>query len=83
VIFLRFADLVERRIVRSRMTLKRLIDTQGFPPGRLLTPNCRAWSDEEVDAWIASRPVARKPDTSGRAAQAAARAKASPSSGES
>jgi hypothetical protein len=42
------------------MTLKRLIDGQGFPAGRLITPNARAWSEDEVDAWIATRPAARK-----------------------
>ncbi len=57
---LRYVDLVARGIVHSRMTLKRLIDAQGFPPGRLLTPNARAWTEEEVDAWIANRPIARK-----------------------
>ncbi len=59
--FLRYPDLVARGVVRSRMTLKRLIDGQGFPTGVLLTPNCRAWTEAEVDAWLASRPVARKP----------------------
>jgi predicted DNA-binding transcriptional regulator AlpA len=60
---LRFPDLVAKGIVNSRMTLKRLIDAQGFPPGRLITPNARAWTEEEVDDWVASRPVARKTAT--------------------
>lgn len=59
--FIRYPDLAARGIVRSRMTLKRLIDNEGFPPGVLLTPNCRAWDEADVDAWLASRPVARKP----------------------
>ena len=50
---LRFPDLVDRGIVNSRMTLKRLIDNQGFPTGRLITPNSRAWTEEEVNAWVA------------------------------
>jgi predicted DNA-binding transcriptional regulator AlpA len=58
--YLRYPDLVARGIIKSRMTLKRLIDSQGFPRGVLLTPNCRAWAEEDVDAWLASRPVARK-----------------------
>lgn len=62
--YLRYPDLAARGIVKSRMTLKRLIDLQGFPPGILLTPNCRAWAEEDVDAWLASRPVARKAATS-------------------
>lgn len=65
--YMRYPDLVARGIVRSRMTLKRMIDGQGFPPGRLLTPNCRAWTDEEVDDWLARRPIARKPATTDHA----------------
>jgi len=30
------------------MTLKRLIDAQGFPPGVLITPNARAWDEAGV-----------------------------------
>jgi predicted DNA-binding transcriptional regulator AlpA len=47
------------------MTLKRLIDDRGFPPGILITPNARAWDEGEVDAWIASRPTTRKAATYG------------------
>jgi predicted DNA-binding transcriptional regulator AlpA len=61
--YLRFPDLKALGIVQSRMTLKRLIDDQGFPPGVLLTPNARAWTEAEVKDWLASRPVARKPAT--------------------
>lgn len=60
---IRYPDLVAKGVVNSRMTLKRLIDTQGFPPGVLITPNARAWDEREVDAWIAARPAARKPST--------------------
>jgi prophage regulatory protein len=66
---LRYPDLVAKGIVNSRMTLKRLIDAQGFPPGRLITPNARAWTEEEVDAWIANRPIARKTDAHKAAAR--------------
>jgi predicted DNA-binding transcriptional regulator AlpA len=59
---IRYPDLVARGVVASRMTLKRLIDTQGFPPGILITPNSRAWDEDEVSTWIASRPTARKTD---------------------
>jgi predicted DNA-binding transcriptional regulator AlpA len=62
---LRFPDLVARGLFQSRMTLKRAIDGQGFPPGILITPNSRAWYESEVEAWIASRPVARKADPRG------------------
>ena len=57
---LRFPDLIARGLFNSRMTLKRAIDTQGFPPGVLITPNARAWGEDEVNAWVASRPAARK-----------------------
>jgi predicted DNA-binding transcriptional regulator AlpA len=57
---IRYTDLVAKGVVNSRMTLKRLIDLQGFPPGRLVTPNSRAWTEDEVDQWIDGRPTARK-----------------------
>ena len=60
---IRYVDLVAKGIVNSRMTLKRLIDNQGFPPGILVTPNSRAWVEDDVDAWVVSRPSARKPST--------------------
>ncbi|MGC2351623.1 MAG: hypothetical protein WA553_17560, partial [Methylocella sp.] len=58
---LRFPDLIARGLFNSRMTLKRAIDTQGFPPGILITPNARAWDEIEIVAWLANRPTARKP----------------------
>jgi predicted DNA-binding transcriptional regulator AlpA len=61
--WIRYPDLAAKGIVNSRMTLKRLIDTQDFPQGVLITPNARAWDESEVDAWIAARPAARKPST--------------------
>jgi predicted DNA-binding transcriptional regulator AlpA len=54
---LRFRDLKERGIVNSWPQLKRLIEFHDFPPGRLLSPNVRAWTDNEIDGWIGSRPV--------------------------
>lgn len=59
---LRAADLISMKIVGSRMTLKRAIDSEGFPPGRLATPNSRVWTEDEVLGWLESRPVAKKPD---------------------
>ena len=61
--WIRYNDLVAKGIVNSRMTLKRLINSQAFPPGVLITPNARAWNETEVDAWTASRPAARKAST--------------------
>ena len=61
--WIRYNDLIAKGVVSSRMTLKRLIDSQDFPPGVLITPNARAWNEAEVDAWVASRPAARKAST--------------------
>lgn len=60
---LRYPDLVAKGIVASRMTLKRLIDRHGFPPGMLVTPNARAWNEADVDAWLLARPSSRKSPT--------------------
>jgi predicted DNA-binding transcriptional regulator AlpA len=57
---LRFPDLIARGLFNSRMTLKRAIDAQGFPPGILITPNARAWDETEIDAWLANRPSGKK-----------------------
>lgn len=57
---LRYSDLVERGLFRSRMTLRRAIAEQGFPAGILLTPNCRVWAVAEIDAYVASRPSGKK-----------------------
>jgi predicted DNA-binding transcriptional regulator AlpA len=57
---IRYDELVAKGVVNSRMTLKRLIDSQNFPRGVLITPNSRAWREDEVETWIASRPAARK-----------------------
>ena len=59
--FWRFADLKAAKIVNNLTTLKRLIETQGFPVGIKLGPNTRAWSDDEINAWLATRPSGKKP----------------------
>jgi predicted DNA-binding transcriptional regulator AlpA len=55
---LRYRDLKARGIVHNRMTLRRRIRKDGFPAGRMTGPNERTWTEQEVDAWIGSRPVA-------------------------
>jgi predicted DNA-binding transcriptional regulator AlpA len=55
--YLRYRNLVDCGLVNSRQELKRLQDTQSFPRGRLLGPNTRVWTDEEIEAYIAARPV--------------------------
>jgi predicted DNA-binding transcriptional regulator AlpA len=56
--YISFPDLVQKGIVRSRMTLWRLIQDQDFPAGFMISPGRRAWAESEVDAWVKSRPVA-------------------------
>jgi predicted DNA-binding transcriptional regulator AlpA len=58
MVLLRFRDLRSRGVVLNRVTLANRIKNDGFPPGRMLGPNERAWTDQEIDDWIASRPVA-------------------------
>ena len=58
---LRYADLKDRQIVKSRAPLKNLIEKYGFPPGRMLGPNTRAWDEQtEIAAWLDLLP-ARSP----------------------
>jgi predicted DNA-binding transcriptional regulator AlpA len=59
--YIRFADLVDRGIVRNWPTLGRLIKNLGFPPGVLLGENTRGWDEAKVEAWLAARPTAPKP----------------------
>lgn len=58
---LRFRDLKARGLVTNWVTLNTWIDSQGFPPGRLIGPNIRVWIETDVAAWLESRPTARKP----------------------
>ena len=51
--YLRYADLVECRIVNNRTTLARWIKDYGFPAGKLLGPNTRAWEESKVYEFIA------------------------------
>jgi predicted DNA-binding transcriptional regulator AlpA len=53
---LRFADLEARNIVHSWPQLKRLVEKHGFPKGRMISPNIRAWDEAEIDEWFKSRP---------------------------
>ena len=55
---LRFNDLKDRGVVNNWPTLAAWIEKEGFPPGRKLGPNTRAWTTDEIDAWIEGRPLA-------------------------
>jgi Prophage CP4-57 regulatory protein (AlpA) len=57
VTYLRFRDLKARGIVNTWPTLKSRIERAGFPPGQKLGPNTRAWREDEVQAWLDSRPT--------------------------
>jgi predicted DNA-binding transcriptional regulator AlpA len=59
--YLRYADLEDRRIVNSRANLSNWIKKYGFPPGQLIGPNSRVWTEVEVEAWLSARPTALKP----------------------
>jgi hypothetical protein len=59
-VFCRFDDLVAAGIVQNWTTLLRLIDEENFPTGTMIGANTRAWRVDEVEAWLASRPSARK-----------------------
>jgi hypothetical protein len=56
---LRFRDLKEIGLVKNWPTLKRRIENQGFPPGRILGPATRVWTETEVGLWFVSRPERR------------------------
>jgi hypothetical protein len=56
----RFRDLRAAGVVDNWQQLNRMITYEGFPPGRLLSPNVRTWTTEEINEWYASRPTARK-----------------------
>jgi predicted DNA-binding transcriptional regulator AlpA len=56
--WLRFAELKARGIVNSWAMLGRRIERDGFPPGRMLGANTRAWSESEIEQWLNSRPLA-------------------------
>jgi hypothetical protein len=56
----RYRDLRERGFVKSRAQLKKMIDEYGFPEGKLLSPNTRTWTDQEVIAYYEACPSERK-----------------------
>ncbi|MFT3671583.1 helix-turn-helix transcriptional regulator [Aestuariivirga sp.] len=57
--FLRFKDLKERGIVNNWPALIYKIKNNGFPQGRYIGPNSRAWTEDEVKAWLEKLPVSK------------------------
>jgi predicted DNA-binding transcriptional regulator AlpA len=58
--YVRYRDLAAAGIVGSWMQLNRMMNSEGFPEGILLSANVRVWSVDEVERWLASRPTAKK-----------------------
>lgn len=55
---LRFRHLKKRGIVDSWAQLRNLVEKHNFPRGKMLSPNCRVWDEEdELEPWLESRPV--------------------------
>ena len=59
---LRFRELLALGVVRNRQTLRNWIRDRGFPPGQMTGPNSRTWGEDEVQAYVDSRPTAAKPE---------------------
>lgn len=53
---LRAAD-VAKKIGVSRTTLWRLERDGRFPPRRRISENVVAWSEEDIDEWLAERQI--------------------------
>jgi hypothetical protein len=64
---LRFKDLQQRGVVLSHAGLRHLQIHHGFPLGRLLGPSSRVWSETEVAAWLATRPIEPSEQTKAQA----------------
>jgi predicted DNA-binding transcriptional regulator AlpA len=54
---LRYRDLEARGLFTNRNTLKNWISKRGFPRGQMTGPNSRTWSEDEVERWLANRPI--------------------------
>jgi predicted DNA-binding transcriptional regulator AlpA len=55
--FLRQKDLEARGISASVTQTRALQKDQGFPAGRMISPKIRAWTEDEVAAWLSTRPI--------------------------
>mgnify|MGYP001228440056 CR=1 FL=1 len=59
-VYVRYRDLVAAGIAQNWPGMIRLIEQAGLPEGIWLGRNTRAWALDEVEAWLAARPSARK-----------------------
>jgi predicted DNA-binding transcriptional regulator AlpA len=55
--FLRLKNLEERGIAKTHQAVRHMQIHHGFPLGRLLGPGTRVWTEDEINEWLASRPV--------------------------
>jgi predicted DNA-binding transcriptional regulator AlpA len=56
---LRYRDLEAAGIVASWTALRYKIKKNGFPSGRYIGPNSRAWTVDEVQQWLDARPTVK------------------------
>ena len=76
---LRHADLVARGVTTSWARTRHMQIRGNFPLGKLLGPNSRVWSVDEIVAWLDGRPSGMSDHVASRAEKsfAARRAAAS------
>jgi len=55
--FLKMKDVAAKTSLH-RATIYRLINAGEFPPGTMIRPRRRAWTETSVDAWMAERESA-------------------------
>jgi hypothetical protein len=55
--FLCRKNLEERGIAKTNQAVRHIQIHHGFPLGRLLGPGMRVWTEDEINEWLASRPV--------------------------
>ena len=58
--YLSYPELKEKGIPWSRMHIDRLEKAGTFPKRRELGANTVGWDEEEIEEWLASRPIKAK-----------------------
>src|ERR1700722_11409326 len=79
--FLRFCDLQDRGLAQSHAGLRHLQLHENFPLGRLLGPSTRVWTAQEINEWLAARPVEPSRQTKERAQRSVAARRAAAAAG--